>query len=99
MDQLIGFISDLLLGDGLIIAVAVFIFGEIIKTFENKKLNQFIPLTGSLIGIALGLTLPTVFINQDIISKAIMGMALGWAATGAYETIVNLTKTNKSNRI
>ena len=45
-----------------------------------------------MLGAALGMLLPNVFTDKDIITSAILGLALGWGATGGYETIKQLTK-------
>ena len=33
-----------------------------------------------------------IFTDKDIVTSAILGLALGWGATGGYETIKQLTK-------
>lgn len=89
MERVIDFIAELFLDNGIIIAVAAFVVGEILKGFK-KIPNNIIPLVGGILGIILGVTIPNLFPNQDIITSGIMGLALGWAATGGYETVKNL---------
>ena len=89
MERVIDFIAELFLDNGIIIAVAAFVVGEILKGFK-KIPNNIIPLVGGILGIILGVTIPNLFPNQDIVTSGIMGLALGWAATGGYETIKNL---------
>lgn len=89
MERVINFIAELFLDNGIIIAVAAFVVGEILKGFK-KIPNNIIPLVGGILGIILGVTIPNLFPNQDIVTSGIMGLALGWAATGGYETIKNL---------
>lgn len=91
MENIGQFIMQLFLDSGIVIAVAAFVVGEILKGFK-KVPNNIIPLVGGLLGIVLGITIPNIFPNKDIITSAICGLALGWAATGGYETIKNLTK-------
>lgn len=91
MESIIDFIADLFLTNGIIIAVAAFVVGEILKGFK-KIPNNIIPLVGGLLGIVLGIAIPNLFEGKDIITSGIMGLALGWAATGGYETIKNLKK-------
>lgn len=89
MERVIDFIAELFLDNGIIIAVAAFVVGEILKGFK-KIPNNIIPLVGGILGIILGVTIPNLFPNQDIVTSGIMGLALGWAATGGYETVKNL---------
>lgn len=92
MENVFSFITDLFLSDGIIIAVAVYVLGEIVKTSIKFIKNQYIPLLGGVAGVILGLTIPTIFPEADIMTKAIYGLALGWAATGGFETFKGLTK-------
>lgn len=90
MEEIFNFILKLFVEEGIIIAVAAFVIGEIIKTLNVP--NKYIPLIGGLLGIVLGIFLPSVFTDKDIVTSAILGLALGWGATGGYETIKQLTK-------
>lgn len=90
MEAILQFILDLFLNNGIIIAVATFIIGEITKGLAVP--NKFIPLIGGIIGTILGLTIPGLFEGRDIITSGILGLALGWAATGGYETVKQLIK-------
>ena len=90
MENVFDFIVKLFVSDGLVIAVASFVVGEIIKQslkFINKDL---IPLFCGILGILLGIFIPDIFAGKDIITSGICGLALGWAATGGFETIKNL---------
>ena len=89
MTSILEFISNLFLTNGVIIAAAAFIIGEIIKGFKSVP-NYIIPLVGGLIGVVLGCTIPGLFPEADFITSGILGLALGWAATGGYETVKNL---------
>ena len=88
MDEVIKFIAGLFLDSGIIIAVAAYVVGEIMKGFK-KVPNNLIPLVGGILGIVLGIAIPNLFPGKDIITSGICGLALGWAATGGYETIKN----------
>ena len=68
----------------------LFIVGQIIKSINVP--NKFIPLIGGILGAVLGIVLPSVFVGKDVITCAILGLALGWGATGGYETIKQLKK-------
>ena len=94
MDIIIQFIADLLLTKGIIIAAAVFVLGLLVKPIKFIN-NDYIPLIGGLFGIALGIMLPSVFPDDELIVRGIYGLLLGWSATGGYETVKNLiTKKN-----
>jgi Na+-translocating ferredoxin:NAD+ oxidoreductase RnfD subunit len=90
MDNVYQYIVDLFVGNGLIIAVATFVIGMIIKQSIKKVPNDIIPLIGGVIGILLGIFIPDIFPGKDILTSAICGLALGWASTGGYETVKNL---------
>lgn len=90
MNSVYEFIINLFIGDGLIIAVATFVLGMIIKQSVKKIPNDFIPLIGGIVGILLGIFIPGIFPGKDILTSAICGLALGWASTGGYETVKNL---------
>lgn len=89
MENVFEFILNLFLDNGVIIAVATFIVGQIIKGFK-KVPNSVIPLIGGVLGVILGITIPGLFEGKDIITSGILGLALGWASTGGYETIKQL---------
>ena len=91
MENVFEFILNLFLNNGIIIAVATFIVGQIVKGFK-KIPNNVIPLLGGIIGIILGVTIPGLFEGKDVITSGILGLALGWAATGGYETIKQIKK-------
>ena len=93
MKEIFDFIVNLFVDDGIIIAVAAFIVGQIIKSL--KVPNKFIALIGGVLGAVLGIVLPTVFEGKDIVTCGILGLALGWGATGGYETVKQLTKGGK----
>ena len=92
MENVFNFIIELFISNGIIIAVGAFVVGAIVKTSLTFIPKKYIPLIGGILGIILGITIPNIFPGKDIISAGICGLALGWAATGGYETIKNLTK-------
>ena len=91
MDNILNFIMNLFVTDGIIIAVAAFVVGQIIKGFK-KIPNNIIPLVAGVLGIILGIVIPGLFPGKDIVTSGILGLALGWAATGGFETVKNLKK-------
>lgn len=91
MENILDFIMNLFVTDGIIIAVAAFVVGQIIKGFK-KIPNNIIPLVAGVLGIILGIVIPGLFPGKDIVTSGILGLALGWAATGGFETVKNLKK-------
>lgn len=89
MELILEFISNLLVNEGIVIAVAAFVVGQILKGFK-KVPNNIIPLVGGLLGIILGIAIPDIFVGKDIVTSGVLGLALGWAATGGYETVRNV---------
>lgn len=94
MDAVLDFITNLFVTNGIIIAVATFVLGQILKGFKSIP-NYVIPLIGGVVGAILGVTIPGLFEGKDIVTSGILGLALGWAATGGYETIKNLKRGDK----
>lgn len=92
MENVYEFIVNLFVGNGLIIAVGTFVLGMIIKQSIKFIPNDFIPLIGGIVGILLGIFIPDIFSGADLLTAGIEGLALGWAATGGYETVKNLVK-------
>lgn len=91
MEAVFDFISELLLTNGVVIAAASFVVGQIVKGFKSIP-NSFIPLIGGVVGIVLGISIPDIFAGKDLITSGVLGLILGWGATGGYETIRNLKK-------
>lgn len=85
MDKVLDFIAELFLTNGIIIAAAAFVIAEINKKLEVP--DKYIPLIGGIVGILLGILIPGIFPGKDIVSAGVMGLCLGWAATGGFETI------------
>lgn len=98
MDSIFDFIIKLFIGNGVIIGVATFVIGMIVKQSLKFIPNDFIPLIGGIVGIILGIAIPDIFPDADILTAGIEGLALGWAATGGYETVKNLKNQIKENK-
>lgn len=95
MENVFQVILDLFIGKGVIIAVGTFVLGMIIKQSIKVIPNDFIPLIGGIVGIILGICIPNIFPDVDIVTAGIYGLALGWASTGGYETVRNLKDFKK----
>lgn len=98
MENVYDFIVNLFVSDGLIIAVATFVIGMIVKQSLKFISNDLIPLIGGIVGILLGIFIPDIFPGKDILTSAICGLALGWASTGGFETFKNLKNLSKGEK-
>ena len=97
MENVYDFIVNLFVSNGIIIAVATFVVGMIVKQSLKKVPNDLIPLFGGIIGILLGIFIPDIFPGKDVITSGICGLALGWASTGGFETIKNIRNLSKGD--
>ena len=84
--------EQLLVGNGLIIAGGMWVFGQIIKQWIPKWDNRLIPLICGGTGGVCGLLLLGIFGEQDIFIAIVNGIVLGWGATGGFETFKNWGK-------
>lgn len=85
MEEMTEFLHQLLLGNGVLIAMSVYVGAELVKSLFPRLNSAWIPLFGALVGIALGIIIPDFSVGQNTLVRAISGMCLGWAATGAFE--------------
>lgn len=97
MESIMQYIFDLFIGEGIIIAVGAFVTGMIIKNSLDFINNKYIPLIGGIFGSVIGVMIPQVFSDADIVTSLIKGLAIGWAATGGYETIKNLIENRRQD--
>ena len=98
MESVYEWIINLFVGDGLAIAVGAYVVGVIIKQATALP-NKYIPLIGGVLGILAGVFAPGMFAGEGWFLAAVKGLALGWAATGGYETVRNLLpKSTASER-
>lgn len=88
---ILDYIAKLLIGNGLIIAAGAYVLGLLVKQSLPFVPNRYIPLIGGVMGLLAGVLAPGIFPGADWFTAAVQGMALGWAATGGYEAMRNLT--------
>lgn len=91
MENITQYIADLFLTNGIVIAVGAFVLGQIIKTI-NFIPDKYIPLIGGCLGALSGVFVPVLFPDVHWFIALVNGLALGWAATGGYETVTNLIR-------
>ncbi len=80
-----------------IIVSAVFALMSILKNiFTGEDFKKIIPLLsvtfGALFGVALFYTYPEALPTDNVVGAIILGAVSGWAATGADQTVKQLTK-------
>ena len=97
MEAVFEWILNLFVGEGIVIAVGVFIVGLLIKKVTPLD-NKYIPLIGGVLGVLTALFAPSVFIGDDWFVASVKGLALGWAATGGYEAIRNVWPARKTTK-
>ena len=90
MNGISEYIAQLFMDNGIIIAVAAYVVGAIIRQSFPRVPKRFIPLIAGLLGIALGVLIPHLFPRDDLFTAAVKGLALGWTATGGFECGKNL---------
>lgn len=85
-EQIVEFVSNLLLDKGLVLLIACFVIGQIIKKSFDTIPNKYIPAITCVCGSVLAvLTNKFVLGEQSLIMAALYGFIIGWATTGAYE--------------
>lgn len=91
MDELIlDYIRTLILGDGMLLVVVSFVVGCIIKSSLDRVDNKYIPLICAVLGAVIAMLVPHIFPDSGIVTSALKGMVISWAATGGYEMFRNL---------
>ena len=92
MDNILTSISDLFLGNGIVIIIGCMIVGLFVKGSFKKVPNKYIPFINIGISIILGFTIPGTFEDKDIVSKVIILMFLGLSSVGLYESFCIILK-------
>ena len=92
MDEISHTISDIFLGNGVIIAIGCFIVGMFLKGTFKQFPNKFIPYINTIIAVVLGFLIPNTFDDKPIVTKVILLMFLGLSSVGLYETICTTVK-------
>ena len=96
MDEMMELMHQLLLGNGVLIAGCVYVCAELLKSFLPRMNSTWIPLIGAILGVVLGLIIPDFSVGQGMLVKAISGLCLGWAATGAFESMKCIKNRQRS---
>ena len=87
--QIVQFLWNTFIADGVLIIAAVFIMGQMVKTLPklDKVPNDYISLMGIILGAILAVVCPEVYPLDDHVTAAIKGGSLGLMTTGLYEVL------------
>lgn len=96
MDEILTYITDLFLGNGVIIILGCFVVGMFLKGSLKKLPNKYIPYINTLVAIALGFLIPGTYDEEPIVSKIIILAFLGLSSVGFYEAICTAVKNRFS---
>lgn len=92
MDAILTSITDLFLGNGIIIVIGCFIVGMFLKGSVKKLSNKYIPYINVIVAIILGFIIPGTFEGEHIVTKIILLAFLGLSSVGLYEAICIIVK-------
>lgn len=96
MDDILTYITDLFLGNGIIIILGCFVVGMFLKGSLKKLPNKYIPYINTLVAIVLGFLIPGTYDEEPIVSKIIILAFLGLSSVGFYEAICTAVKNRFS---
>ncbi len=99
MDDILTNITDLFLGNGIIIIIGCFVIGMFLKGSVKKLSNKYIPYINVIVAIILGFIIPGTFDDEFIVSKIIILSFLGLSSVGLYEAICVVVKERFSINI
>lgn len=92
MEDILTNVSDLFVGNGIIIVIGCFVIGTILKGTIKKLPNKYIPYINSVVSVILGFAIPGTYDDENIIAKIIVLIFLGLSSTGMYEAICIIVK-------
>lgn len=92
MDDILTNITDLFLGNGIIVILGCFVIGMFLKGSLRKLPNKYIPYVNAVIANILGFMIPNTFDDEPVISKIIILAFLGLSSVGLYEAICTAVK-------
>ena len=92
MDNFITSVSELFLGNGIIISLACLTVGMFLKGTFKKFPNKYIPFSNVVVAIVAGFAIPGTFDDKDPVSKVIILAFLGLSSVGLYESLCVIVK-------
>ena len=73
------------------IVVICYLIGFVCKTFENDKIDRFIPcicgISGAILGIIMYITIPDYIAAENWAAALAIGIVSGFAATGINQFV------------
>lgn len=87
-EQMLAFLEELFLQEGLILLIGSFILGQIIKSFpkiNNKHIPAIVTVVAIIVAVASNIAGSALLPESDLFITGFKGMILGWASTGGYE--------------
>lgn len=86
-DQIVTYLTELLLGKGLVISIITFLIGQFVKN-STKINNKHIPLIVAVAGAIIGaVTNQWVLHEESIVMAASDGFIIGGFTTWLYELL------------
>ena len=92
MDDILTNITDLFLGNGIIIIIGCLVVGMFLKETFKRIPNKFIPYINAIVAVILGFIIPGTFEDEFIVSKIILLIFIGFSSVGLYEALCLLIK-------
>lgn len=92
MDDILTNITDLFLGNGIIIIIGCLVVGMFLKGTFKSIPNKFIPYINAVVAVILGFIIPGTFEDEFIVSKIILLIFIGFSSVGLYEALCLLIK-------
>lgn len=92
MEDIFTNITDLFIGNGVVIILGCFVIGTLLKGTFKKFPNKFIPHMNVIISIVLGFIIPGTFTDMSISSKVICLAFIGLSSVGLYEILCTTVK-------
>ena len=92
MDDILTNITDLFLGNGIIIIIGCLVVGMFLKGTFKSIPNKFIPYINAIVAVILGFIIPGTFEDEFIVSKIILLIFIGFSSVGLYEALCLLIK-------
>lgn len=92
MEDIFTNITDLFIGNGVIIILGCFVIGTLLKGTFKSFPNKYIPHMNVIISIILGFIIPGTFTDMTIPSKVICLAFIGLSSVGLYEILCTFVK-------
>lgn len=92
MEDILTNVTDLFIGNGIIIILGCFVIGTLLKGTFKTFPNKFIPHMNVVIAIVLGFIIPGTFDDMSIPSKVICLAFIGLSSVGLYEILCTMVK-------